>query len=253
MRTLLIVTLCLHGLLLAVSLIGGAHPTPAQAGPTPTASENGDVNGDSARDLGDVIYFLNYLFKGGPAPAELECPDVTPPSLPATGQRNCYDEFGAEVLCNDVEVPGQDGFYRAGCGGADRFVDNQDGTVTDTCTGLMWTMTTQDVNGDIQFDFNDMITWKEALKFCEDRDLAGFTDWRLPNRFELESLTELTDKNPGVPNIFSMVPPHLYWTSTTDLAATGNAWFIEFGEGGSFLDSTTKFSRFHVLCVRTAN
>jgi hypothetical protein len=35
-------------------------------------SENGDVNGDGARDLSDAVYILTFLFQGGPEP--LPCP-----------------------------------------------------------------------------------------------------------------------------------------------------------------------------------
>ena len=35
--------------------------------------ENGDVNGDGARDVGDAVYLLNHLFSGGRAPAPITC------------------------------------------------------------------------------------------------------------------------------------------------------------------------------------
>ncbi len=254
MRSILIASLLFNFVFIAYLMNENSTLTPSvNAGPVPAAGENGDVDGDSNRNLGDVLYLLNYLFRGGPAPVEISCPDATPIALPQTGQNACFNDLGEEVLCNNSEFPGQDAFYRAGCGGSDRFVDNEDGTITDTCTGLMWTATTQDANGDLMFTFEDMVTWKEALKFCEDRDLAGHTDWRLPNRRELESLAEFTDNNNGVNNRFSLVAPHLYWSSTTDITSPGSAWFVEFGQGGSFVDSTTKFATFHVLCVRTAN
>ena len=45
--------------------------------------QNGDCNGDEARDIADAIYLLSYLFAQGPEPVTIEC---TPPSeraLPA--------------------------------------------------------------------------------------------------------------------------------------------------------------------------
>ncbi len=36
----------------------------------------GDVNGDGVVDLGDVLYLISYLYKGGPAPDPLETGDV---------------------------------------------------------------------------------------------------------------------------------------------------------------------------------
>ncbi|HEX9912534.1 MAG TPA: dockerin type I repeat-containing protein, partial [candidate division Zixibacteria bacterium] len=32
----------------------------------------GDANGDSKVSVGDVVYIINYLFKGGPAPSPLD-------------------------------------------------------------------------------------------------------------------------------------------------------------------------------------
>lgn len=36
----------------------------------------GDANGDGVIDVGDVVYLINYLFKGGPAPDPLEAGDA---------------------------------------------------------------------------------------------------------------------------------------------------------------------------------
>jgi len=68
---------------------------------------------------------------------------------------------------------------------ADRFVDHGDGTVTDTKTGLMWA--TKD-NG-------DLISWPNALSYCQNYNGGGYTDWRLPTLTELASLYD-----PGVKN-----------------------------------------------------
>jgi hypothetical protein len=39
-----------------------------KGGPCPFPLELGDVNGDCAVDLGDVVFLLNFLFRGGPPP-----------------------------------------------------------------------------------------------------------------------------------------------------------------------------------------
>ena len=60
---------------------------------------------------------------------------------------------------------------------AERFVDNGDGTVTDTRRRLMWQ---QDDNG-------KEVTFAEAQRYCRDLRLSGHADWRLPKPEEGET------------------------------------------------------------------
>ena len=66
----------------------------------------------------------------------------------------------------------------ATAGADDRFVDNGDGTVTDTKTGLMWA----------QVDNQGHITWFDAKLYCENIILSTYNDWRMPTVEELETL-----------------------------------------------------------------
>ena len=123
--------------------------------------------------------------------------------------------------------------------------------MTDNCTGLMWTQHTQDINGDLEFDDQDLVTWKAALVFCEDRDLADKTDWRLPNVVELQSLSSFDEDGPGISEVFSLVAPDVYWTSTTDSVNSLKAGVVECSNGGQTVESFTQHVPFpHVLCVR---
>lgn len=56
------------------------------------------------------------------------------------------------------------------------FIDHEDGTITDTRTGLMLQKTGPD-NG---------MSWDDAIKYCSDLSLAGYDDWRLPVVRELD-------------------------------------------------------------------
>jgi hypothetical protein len=60
----------------------------------------------------------------------------------------------------------------------DRFIDNGDGTVTDTSTGLMWART----------DNMGHITWHDARLYCENIILSEYTNWRMPTIEELATL-----------------------------------------------------------------
>jgi hypothetical protein len=68
---------------------------------------------------------------------------------------------------------------------ADRFVDNGDGTVTDTETGLIWAAV----------DNGSNISWLNADTYCLNYNGGGYTDWRMPTLAELVDLYE-----PGVKN-----------------------------------------------------
>jgi len=122
---------------------------------------------------------------------------------------------------------------------ATRFTDNQDGTVTDHLTGLVWLKNAGALSP---------TDWLTAL--AEVNQLAsgsgGLTDgsqtgdWRLPNSNELASLVDISASNPaltqGFP--FTNVSNGLYWTSTpTEADNWGSyyAWCLQMGDG-SYLD-----------------
>ena len=68
---------------------------------------------------------------------------------------------------------------------ADKFVDNGNGTITDTTTGLMWPAT----------DNNAHINWRGANEYCKNLRIGGYTDWRIPTLVELESIYNPDKKN----------------------------------------------------------
>ena len=61
------------------------------------------------------------------------------------------------------------------------YTNNNDGTITDLDTGLMWT----------QLPAAGM-NWNSALSYAENLSLAGYSDWRLPNVKELQTLVDYT-------------------------------------------------------------
>ncbi len=136
---------------------------------------------------------------------------------PSTGQVACFDDAGAVIDCGSSAYPGQDGFYQAGCPPEGRFADHGDGTVTDSCTGLMWARDTSP----------GTYSWQSALAYCNSLELAGYTDWRLPNLRELRTLMEYSGKEPPIDAVFQTIAD-MYWTSSTFTADTTHAFTVGF-------------------------
>jgi hypothetical protein len=64
------------------------------------------------------------------------------------------------------------------------FIDNLDGTITDCRTGYMWmAMSPMDSMG-----ITCCWTRDEAKTYCDELELAGHTDWKLPSLAQLESM-----------------------------------------------------------------
>ena len=66
-----------------------------------------------------------------------------------------------------------------------RFLDNQDGTITDNETGLCW------CQKDSFQVHQDWLTFQEAIRWVDElnkKDFLGFHDWRIPEKDEIEKL-----------------------------------------------------------------
>lgn len=144
-------------------------------------------------------------------------------------------------------------------------------TVTDYATGLVWTKAYS--NDTTVFPEvlsiahgageSGAMEWSDALEFCENLDYAGYTDWKLPDVKELQSIV----KNPeivGQPAIntafFDLeaveLPDHCnggtitsypyFWSSTSHMEYVGNspavgnkAAYIAFGNAWGNTDGST--------------
>jgi len=171
------------------------------------------------------------------------------PLLPQTGQTQCFGVFGQPMDCAGS---GQDAEFRAGIPFPNpRFVDNDDGTVTDKLTDLVWL---KNANA-----FGTR-SWQHALDACNElgagnanaslNDQSKPGDWRLPNLFELRSLMDYSQFNPSLTlgHPFENVIPSLYWSSTTVASAPNLARFVFVGVGPSVWDH--KSVMMHVWPVR---
>jgi pimeloyl-ACP methyl ester carboxylesterase len=116
------------------------------------------------------------------------------------------------------------------------FVDNKDGTVIDTATGLMWQKCpygqTWDEAQDACTGSATNLNWQQALKAAENLKLAGYDDWRLPNINELQTLVDETVYSPALDTNFFPNKSSGYWSSTTRDCGTQGAWRVDFAYGG---------------------
>ncbi len=96
------------------------------------------------------------------------------------------------------------------------FVDNGDGTISDTHSKLMWK------KDDSYKEYGYGITWFEAHDYCEmlnDKKFAGYDDWRLPGIEESRSLFSFTQSNSDkdgaeihISDLFETRGGHNTWT-----------------------------------------
>ena len=125
-----------------------------------------------------------------------------------------------------------------------RFTDNGDGTITDNATGLMWA---KDGNG-AGCNNGATLTWNNAIDWAEGLTFATYSDWRLPNVKELQSIVDYGRVSPAIDPVFTNTQSNFYWSSTTYAGFSGLAWVVNFSSGNVDLDS--KGSTYYVRAVR---
>ncbi len=132
------------------------------------------------------------------------------------------------------------------------------GVWADAATGLMWT----------KKDNGSSVAWKQATDYCRNLQLAGYSDWRLP---EIDELGDIYDSSLNVPG-HSIDGQPLNWHVKGDLKLSGmwevsntreevpqnsyqpsgKAWIFEFSQDwGKRSTFPINLSGGRALCVRT--
>ena len=151
-------------------------------------------------------------------------------------------------------------------------VDNHDGTITDTDTGLMWL---QDANyaRTSGYDDDGLMNWFEAKIWADNLIYAGYDDWRLPSALNADGsgpcqLDNCTDSEMGhlyyteLGNVangplnsslknsvyFQNLQSGIYWSGTEYASMPDYAWHFHFPNG--FQSIPNKSMNLYALAVR---
>lgn len=145
--------------------------------------------------------------------------------------------------------------------GLNSYTDNQDGTITDGATGLMWSKN----------DNGEGLDWETALAWVQQKNAEshlGHSDWRLPNIKELQSIVDY-ERSPDATGSAAIDPmfnvtqitneagqadyPY-FWSGTTHLRFGGNAGagaYVAFGRGMGTMDGVNAIDVHGAGCQRS--
>lgn len=205
-------------------------------------------------------YSLNDIYNRLDTRAEATPSTFTEPaSGPAVTTMHTLDEIYnllgkrapvAQTGQVNSHAPGDDGDLEKGVVWPNpRFTDNDDGTVTDNLTGLVWlkdanctTFFAGDTTGANYRPWQDAVTAANSLAsgYCGLTDGSSAGEWRLPNIRELLSLVDYSQSG------YALAPNHPfnlafqnYWSSTTLANVSGSAWTINMYYGRSNYNEKT--------------
>ncbi len=129
---------------------------------------------------------------------------------------------------------------------------NGDSTVTDSLRGLMWQGCPAGLSGSLCGTGTlENLPWQEAFDYCLDSTWAGFADWRLPDRFELQSIHRYGAAPVIDEELFPNTAARNYWTSSSDVADAGRAWRIRSDTGEFESREKGSIPKGYTRCVRT--
>lgn len=112
---------------------------------------------------------------------------------------------------------------------AGSFYVDANGTVGDYTTGLIWKRCAEGQSGANCTGAAAAMNWAAALTAAKNSSFAGFTDWRIPNKQELESIVDASCTAPAIDTtLFPGTVAAWTWTATTVPGDATAAWAVNF-------------------------
>lgn len=188
------------------------------------------VNNSRVNPSIDIIYFPNTSWND-----QIQSRYWSGSSYARSTDRAWYLDFNGGLSAHHMHTKSDSLYVRAVRGKqylpSNYLINNNDGTVTDSATGLMWQQTT-----------NAQLDWESTLAYCSSLDLGGHNDWRTPNSKELASLYDLTSTYAPHISIEHFPTPiyNRYWSSTSNTHVPSYARHIFFGDGTGADSSKTE-------------
>jgi hypothetical protein len=160
----------------------------------------------------------------------------------------------AAPTCKTTTIPASTG----------HLVDNDDGTITDAATQLMWKKCLEGFTFDsganscaaagdpVLFDWSDALG-RPAIENGLGTPTGGHTDWRMPNIKELQSIIEVQCHTPAIngTKFGDDTPAAKVWSNSFYANDSALSWCIDFTDGRfSYENQTTE--TYHVRLVRDA-
>lgn len=196
-------------------------------------------------DSGSAMYTLENIYNRltGNTTATKRSGGFTEPSATPASTGYTLDEVYNIAIPTQVPKTGQTTSYKTNDDGdkeagiavpSTRFTNNNDGTITDNLTGLIWLQNSTCLSS---------VKWSTALTnvaalangTCSLSDGSAAGDWRLPNIKELLSLIDYGNYSPALPDghPFTVGNTRHYWTSTSlsnlsslTYSSDGSAWEV---------------------------
>lgn len=173
------------------------------------------------------------------------------------------------AITNPYKLSGITDTYRSDSSRLDNFVPQGDGTVVDKRTGLQWmrcSLGQKWTTGKTCLGEPSNYHWQDALN--QSPKFAGYNDWRLPNKAELETLVYCRtghdngrrssdwlmrackgeSRSPSISKkAFPATPPYVFWSSSPYAFNNFYAWAVSFDNGSDYYGSKYIYSRVRLV------